>query len=88
MKLAIAVNNRCAGQNHVHLTVTARRNNDTLIGTYPVTLTVEQLFDAEVEDFIQALPVLVRGLLRELGYTRQTPLSQIRTAIESKVFYL
>ena len=72
----------------MHLTVTAKRENDTLIGTYQVTTTAEQLFDVEVDDFIQAIPVLIRGLLRELGYTRATPLGQIRTAIESKVFRL
>lgn len=88
MKLSIAVNGRCAGGNHVHLTVTARRENDALIGAYPVTITAEQLFDIEVEDFIQSLPILIRGYLREQGYTRQTPLGTLRTAIESKVFRL
>jgi hypothetical protein len=88
VKLSIAVNGRCSGGNHVHLTVTARREDDSLIGAYPVTLTAEQLFDIEVDDFLQALPVLIRGYLREQGYTRSTPLGTLRTAIESKVFRL
>lgn len=88
MKLTVILNSRCAGNNHVHATVTARRENDTLIGTYPLVITADELFDADVEDFIRALPVLIRGLIRELGYTRATPLAQIRNAIESKVFSL
>lgn len=88
MKLSVAFNSRCSGGNHLHLTVTARRENDALIGSYPVTLTAEQLLDADVDDFVEALPVLIRGYLRELGYTRQTPLTTLRTAIESRVFRL
>lgn len=88
MKLSVAINSRCPGNSHVHTTVTANRENDTLIGTYPLVITADELFDADVDDFIKALPVLIRGLLRELGYSRATPIAQIRTAIESKVFRL
>lgn len=86
MKLSAVVNSRCAGTNHVHFTITANSENDTLIGVYPLVLTSEQLFNDDVENISSAFVILARGLMRELGYTSATPITLVRTAVETKVF--
>lgn len=88
VRTSIAVTGRCAGLNHVHLTITARNDSNVIIGTKNITWTPDDIFGIEPGEFLDRLPNMVRSHLLEQGATRQTPFAQIKTLIESKVFYL
>lgn len=88
MKISAVLNDRCLGGNHINITLTARKEDDSLISVETITISSENLFDSEVEDFKQSFPCLLRGHLRDLGHSRSTAIGQLRTAIESRVLRL
>ncbi len=81
MQFTVVVNGQCAGGNHVHLTVTAGAQSRQ------ITLTRADLaVDFSSLDAVRdTLAILLRSRIKESGAT--TP-AQIKTAIESKGFYL
>lgn len=83
MNLEITVNGACSPNGgHVFLTVTKN-------GTQSKNITLEKAdFFFEPEEYETVLATLLRSFLKEQGFTKNTPLSQLKTAIEAKVFKL
>lgn len=81
MDINIAVNGLCAGGNHVLLTATV----DGKSKDFHMNKADFQIEPDEYEDIIA---ILLRSFYKEQGFTNQTPISEVKTAIESKVFKL
>lgn len=82
MELTIEINGLCAGEGHIHLTVTKN-------GTQSKEFTlIREDFFIEPEEYETVLVTLLRSFLKEQGFTKDTPLSELKIAIEAKVFKL
>lgn len=80
MELTISNISTCPGGGHVHLTVTKNGG-----ASKEITLDKSDFF-FEPDEYETVLIVLLRGLIKREGFNRETPLSQIKTAIETEVF--
>lgn len=81
MDLAIKIDGVCGGGGHIFLTVTEKGQNRKLV------LNRRDLH-IEPDGSQRALVASIRSFIKEQGFTQATPLNQLKTAIEAKVFKL
>lgn len=82
MQLTMSIDGICNGGGHIHITVT---KNGTQSKEF--TFHKDDLFFTP-DDYETVLVTLIRGLIAREGFTENTPLSQVKTAIEAEVFKL
>ena len=82
MELSIHLNSTCNGGGHVHLTVTKDG------GTSRQFVLERNDFFYEPDEYETVLATLIRGVLQRNGFTKATPLAQVKAAIETEVFRL
>lgn len=82
MDISITIDSICNCGNHVDLAVSKDG------GPFRIFRFNKRDFVGEIDDYDTAVIVLIRNRIKTLGYNASTPLSTIRSAIESEVFKL
>lgn len=80
MDITVVINNQCASNSHLHLTVTVAGVNRTR--TFPMMLARHDW----VIDDIEEMEEIVKTLIRNWHKTTNPPAAQFKSRLESQVF--